>query len=214
MSHHGPGGGRWDARHPRRGQAGGALNGPPPHRQRPVPAICGLPTNHHSPTDHLTHSGLGRRRPPHHHQQWQSTAAPARAPGRLAHAARSFLAPSWDDLFRPRRRGAPCGEGRGQRRRSLRPARMWGWWWIPLPLVAWLLLTPTANRAVMRAVVSLTAAMRSHHHHHHLCNRISVRGPARTGHEGRAGVSGLPDPWSRGGARLPCPGLLVAAASA
>jgi hypothetical protein len=90
-----------------------------------------------------------------------------------------------------------------------------GWWWIPLPLVAWLLLTPTANRAVMRAVVvSLTAAMRSHHHHHHLCNRISVRGPARTGHEGRAGVSGLPDPWSRGGARLPCPGLLVAAASA
>jgi hypothetical protein len=35
-----------------------------------------------------------------------------------------------------------------------------GWWWIPLPLVAWLLLTPAANRAVMRAVVYWCLSLR------------------------------------------------------
>lgn len=30
-------------RHPRRGQAGGALNGPPPHRQAPVPGLLPVP---------------------------------------------------------------------------------------------------------------------------------------------------------------------------
>lgn len=42
-----------DARHPRRGQAGGALNGSPPHRQAPVPGLlpprlgwgCALPAS-------------------------------------------------------------------------------------------------------------------------------------------------------------------------
>jgi hypothetical protein len=106
----GPGGGNEDAsggespgpavpgvgaRRPRRGQAGGALNGPPPHRQGPVPARPAAAAANQPPLATGHHPGCALRRPPHHPttavHRHRARARPGAVGARGAQLPRSFL---------------------------------------------------------------------------------------------------------------------------